>query len=425
MAMIILSHPSVNAYTRNIAAAFAEAEMLAEFHTSLAFEEGGMMLAHAPGSVRRELARRELPRSLWPSVRRHPWREAGRLISERLGVRTLNRHETGMCSVDAVFGAHDAAVARHIRRVPADAAAAVYCGEDGALETFRAARSRGWRCIYDLPIAYHRSIQRLIVAERERLPEFAGTLQGIADSPAKLERKVAEAQAADVIVACSEFVAASLRAEGFGEERIAVVPYGAPSHILPRSWSRADLSRPLRLLFAGAVGQRKGVGDLLQAVKQLQRPDVQLTLMGSYVGNAEKVLAPWRVFFRYEPPRPHEAVLDLMRTCDVLVLPSVAEGFALVIAEAMACGLPVLVTPNTGAAPAVRDGREGFFVPCGDPDALADRIAWFADHREAIPTMGAAARARGEEYSWTRFRSGIVAAARRALAGPPAAGADR
>ncbi|MBS0659708.1 MAG: glycosyltransferase family 4 protein [Verrucomicrobia bacterium] len=411
--MLLLSHPAINAYTRNISRALAEAGLLQAFHTSVALREGGGWSRWLPGRAAAELTRRSLPPELWPQVRRHPLRELGRLVTDRLGVRGLSRHESGPFCVDAVYHALDRATARALSRADGTVRA-VYCGEDAAAETFRVARSRGLRCLYDLPIAYHRTLQRLLAEERERLPEFAGTFQGREDSAAKLARKVEEANAADLIVACSDFVGESLRAAGFAPEKIRVIPYGGPAGITPREPPTAV--RPLRLLYAGSIGQRKGIGDLLHALRRLGRRDVDLVIMGSWVGNAAEALRPWSDLFRYEAPRPHAAVLDLMRSCDVLVLPSIVEGFALVIAEAMACGLPVVVTPNTGAAPIVRDGLDGWYVPIRDPDALAQRLDWLADHREAVAEAGRSARARIEEHSWARFRTAMAELGREQIA---------
>jgi len=412
--MILLSHPAINRYTRNISRAFADAGLLAEFHTAVALPEGGGWTRWLSGRAAAEFGRRALDPSLWPRVRRHPWRELGRLLGQRLGQERLLRHETGPLCVDAVYRALDRDTARALGRCRD--VRAVYCGEDAALETFRIARDRGLRRLYDLPIAYHRTLQALLAEERERLPEFAGTFQGSEDSPAKLARKVEEAEAADVIVACSDFVGDSLRQAGFAPEKIRVIPYGGPDETTPREPSVE--ARPLRLLFAGSIGQRKGIGDLLQALRRLGRRDVDLVVMGSWVGDAAEVLRPWSDLFRYEPTRPHAAVLDLMRSCDVLVLPSIVEGFALVIAEAMACGLPVVVTPNTGAAPIVREGVEGWFVPIRDPDALAARLDWLADHREAVVEAGRAAHARIGDYSWARFRAAMAELGREQVALP-------
>jgi len=156
------------------------------------------------------------------------------------------------------------------------------------------------------------------------------------------------------------------------------------------------------VLFAGSMSQRKGLGDLFAAMKLLDRPDVELVVMGSPV-------APMAFYrrelpgFIHEPPRPHQAVLQLMRSCDVLVLPSIIEGRALVMQEAMSQGLPVIITPNTGGEDLVEEGRTGFLVPIRSPRAIAERLDWFADSPEETQHMGQLAQRKAEGYRWDNY----------------------
>jgi glycosyltransferase involved in cell wall biosynthesis len=114
--------------------------------------------------------------------------------------------------------------------------------------------------------------------------------------------------------------------------------------------------------------------------------------------------------FVHEPPRPHAEVLRLMRTCDVFVLPSIVEGRALVIQEAMSQGLPILITANTGAEDLVETGRTGFLVPIRSPEAIAERLAWFADHRRETREMGGIARAKAAGYTWAGYGAAVAGA---------------
>lgn len=405
---VLLAHPTGNTFVREALSGLGEAGCLHSFWTAFAWPEGSMLEGLVPAGLRAELRRRafgDVPKNL---IHSRPAREILRLAGPRLGLGRLAAHERGWASVDAVFRDLSAAAGRAVLRDPAPPAA-VYAYEDGALELFEAARARGLRTVYDLPIGYHAAAQRLYHEEAELFPEFAGMLDGLRDSPAKLERKTREAGLADVIVACSDFVAGTLRESGFEASRIRVVPFGAPTGIQPRTWEAGDLRRPLRLLFCGSVGQRKGFGHLLRAVRQLGRRDVELVAMGRVVGDGAP-LAPYRDLFRLEGSRPHAAVLELMRSCDVLVLPSLFEGLALVQLEALACGLPLLITPNTGGAHLVREGVEGFVVPIRSAEALARRIEWLADHRDALPEMSRAAARRAQEYPWSGYRAGVLAA---------------
>ena len=105
-----------------------------------------------------------------------------------------------------------------------------------------------------------------------------------------------------------------------------------------------------------------------------------------------------------------------MRTCDLLVLPSIVEGRALVQQEAMACGLPLIVTPNAGGDDLIAEGETGFLVPIRSPEAIAEKINWFAMNRGCINGMAIAAQKRASEFTWSGY-GGKILAAIRALTG--------
>jgi glycosyltransferase involved in cell wall biosynthesis len=324
----------------------------------------------------------------------------------------LDRHETGWASVDQVYRDLDRAVAANIQgeaRGAASSVVAVYGYEDGCLETFRAAKKRGLKCFYDLPIAYWQTVRRLLEEEKERLPEWEPTLIGTRDSEAKLARKTEELALADVVICPSLFVLESLPDATRKGKHCIVAEFGSP----PRAWNAADRpaapDKKLRILFAGSMSQRKGLADLFAAMKLLKRHDVELIVMGSLIAPMEFYRRDFPDF-TYMPPRPHDEVLDLMRTCDALVLPSIVEGRALVQQEAMANGLPLIVTANTGGEDLVVEGETGFLVPMRSPVALAEKIAWLADHRSALPGMRAAAIRKAGEYPWSRYTDRILAA---------------
>lgn len=400
---VFLAHPSGNQFFRHLAVALRDAGLLERAFTCIDWRGGFGLDRFLPGGLRAELSRRSFSRDLGIPIRRHSWRETGRLAAGRCGLRRLTAHETGVFSVDAVYQDFDRWVAANLDR--ASAGNIVYAYEDAADATFARAAQEGWRCVYDLPIAYWETSRRLLDEEAQRLPEWEPTLVGTRDSPEKLERKSRELAAADLVVCPSRFVADSLPADAGHARRVVVAPFGSPP-AQPRKTERT--SGPLRVLFAGGLTQRKGLADLFAAVQLLERRDVELVVMGTPV--TDPAFYRRQGEFTYESPRPHGAVLALMRQCDVLCLPSIVEGRALVVQEAMSAGLPVIITPNTGADDVVEDGKNGFVVPVRSPQSIAAKIAWFADHRDALLEFGAAAAGSIEMYSWRRYGQTIVQA---------------
>jgi glycosyltransferase involved in cell wall biosynthesis len=158
----------------------------------------------------------------------------------------------------------------------------------------------------------------------------------------------------------------------------------------------------LRVLFAGALHQRKGIGYLLEAI-DLLGSNVELTLIGQRLAANPIVDAACRRW-RWFESLPHSGVLDVMMDSDVLVLPSLSEGFGLVVTEALACGLPVIVTPNVGASDLVCDGREGFVVPVCSVEGIAGRLNRLHQDRDLLAGMSQNAQTVAARHSWENYR---------------------
>ena len=404
--MIVLTHPTGNANVRAVLEALEQAGLLARFVTTIGWSKISYpeMAGKIHGKLRRNYA---LPAD---KIDIHPVREGVRLLAGALRVTQLTETESAWASVDQVYQSLDREAARRLRHGEYGAAVrGVYAYEDCAEQLFATAAERGLKRIYDLPIAYWETAQRLLREEAERYPDWEPTLGGTRDSPAKLARKTRELALADLVICPSNFVLESLPDDARAKKQTLMAPFGSPIVDLPRN--EKNNVGPLRVLFAGAMTQRKGLADLFAAMKLIDSANVQLVVMGSRVLPLDWYRERFRDFV-YEPPRPHADVLQLMQSCDVFVLPSIVEGRALVQQEAMACGLPLIATKNAGGDDLIEDGRTGFLVPIRSPEAIAERINWFAANRSQIVGMGAAAQARAREFTWRAYGEGIVAAVR-------------
>jgi glycosyltransferase involved in cell wall biosynthesis len=331
--------------------------------------------------------------------------ELCRNVFAKLGWDWAVRNEDGFASIDKVYADLDKSVARSLKRRSEKLGLnAVYAFEDGALETFKKAKELGLICIYDLPIAYWETGRILMQQEADRLPEWSQTLAGgVTDSPEKLERKSEELRLADVVVVAGKFVLDSLPSWA-KDKKVIVSPFGSPE---PGPATSKDTDRPLRVLFVGSMGQRKGLGDLFAAVKMLDPAKIELVTIGN-------LLAPLEFYahdfanFRYEKVRPHGQLLELMRSCDVFCLPSIVEGRALVMQAAMSQGLPLIITPNTGGEDLIIEGETGYLVPIRSPEEIAERLIWFINHRDETVKMGEKARAHAASYTWQIYGDLII-----------------
>jgi glycosyltransferase involved in cell wall biosynthesis len=287
------------------------------------------------------------------------------------------------------------------RRVGAMHLNAVYAYEGGALETFREAKRLNIATLYELPSSYWYWARNLLAEEADRNPEFAGLLPSLADSAKHLQWKDEELRLADFVFVPSSHVRNTLSGV-VSIERIRVIPYAAPP-VRPRKLTANDRNRPLKVLFVGLLAQHKGISYLLDALDRLGS-QVELTLVGKRFRpnrRVDEACGRWRWF----ESLTHEQVLEVMEESDILVLPSLTEGCALVVLEALACGLPVIITPNTGSLEFVTDGREGFVVPICSSDAIAERLSLLSRDRSLLIQMSRNAHATAAEKSWANYRA--------------------
>jgi glycosyltransferase involved in cell wall biosynthesis len=409
--VIVLIHPTGNANVRAVLDSLYRKEMLERFVTTLAWSKSShpYLSEHIRGKLRRNYALPDEKMDI------HPLREAVRLLAGPLHAGWLTKHETGWASMDQVFQDLGAHAARCLRRGGYGSnVRGVYAYEDSAGQAFEAASDLGLRRIYELPIAYWETAQRLLREEAERYPDWEPTLGGTRDSQEKLAGKTRELELAELVICPSRFVVESLPEEARAQKKCVCVAFGSPSIAVDDVPVRSQTG-PLRVLFAGAMTQRKGLADVFAAVRKLNSAEVELVVMGSLVQPLSwyEERSPG---FIYEPPRPHREFLELMRTCHVLLLPSLVEGRALVQQEAMACGLPVIATRNAGADDLIAEGKTGFLVPIRSPVAIAESLEWCLQNRASLAGMGIAAQELARQFTWQSYGETIVAAVRELVA---------
>ena len=405
--MILLSHATGNEFVRAALAAFDRAGMLGEFWTTLSWDPESPVNRLLPRGLSDILRRRAFPEAIRSCTRTVPFRESIRLLAGAIGISS--KHETGAFSVDAVFRELDRKVADRLRKI--DNCRAVYAYEDGALETFRAARDRGLKRIYDLPIGYWRVGQKIFAEEKEREPEWAATLTGALDSAEKLDRKDKELGLADRVIVASSYTKQTL-SDATVTAKVDIVPYGAPGS------TPTEIRKPsdrLKVLFAGSLGQRKGLSYLLKAI-DIMKSSMELTLLGRKAASGCPPLEEAVRKHRWIPSLSHDAMLREMQNHDVLVLPSLFEGFGLVILEAMAQGVPVITTDQTAGPDVIQNEVDGFIVPIRSAEAIATKLDLLASDHERLMSMKSAAKSKAATLEWGNYHRRLVEVAQEVIA---------
>lgn len=272
----------------------------------------------------------------------------------------------------------------------------VVCYENAALHTFRAAKERGSTTILDAA-SFHYRWQDAVYDPVES-----------AGAHAQINvHKDKEIALADQILTVSEIARKSYVEGGVSEDKVTAVPMGAElSDFFPPEPPR-DPDGPCTFLFVGHAGRRKGTDTLLAASRRLENAGVEHRVQ--FAGDADAAL------FDEAPPTVErfgylgrDELVRAMHQAAVLVLPSRHDSFGRVVVEAMATGLPVLVSEHVGAKDVLTEDENGWVVPAEDVDALAEQMQWCAEHPEQVAGMQDAAVAASQNYTWAAYRERVV-----------------
>ncbi len=261
------------------------------------------------------------------------------------------------------------------------------------------------------------SMRRILTEELNAHPDCASSLRQeweLSLPEEDFQHLVRETTMAGHFLAASSFTRSTLVEHGAPAGSVNVVPYGVDSgRFTPSPDRRSVPGSPLRLLFVGRINQRKGIKYLLEALRLVHSPNVHLTVCGRVVDSLDlfkSFSSSGRSQIYIRPDVSAQELVAQYQAADLFVFPSVAEGFGQVLLESLASGLPVLSTTHTAAPDLIEHGQQGFVIEPRRPDLLAAHIDWALTHRSDLADMGIQARLRAEQFTWARFRSGIVSA---------------
>lgn len=264
-----------------------------------------------------------------------------------------------------------------------------------SLNSLRRAKQMGAVCFVERASSHPRTQLRLLQEEAD-----AFGLRGPGNLLPLIEKMEKEFELADRVLVPSPFARDSMLAEGVREEKLILLPFGADvKRFIP-----ARNPTNFTILFVGELSLRKGVPYLLEAWTKLKMPHAKLVLLGGIEEQLLRLINDYRKRKHFDTPGFGDP-LPYYHQASVFVFPSIEEGSALVTYEAMACGLPVITTYNSGSV--VQDGIEGFIVPIRDPDSIASSIEKLTDE-ELRRAMSESARRRACQFTWENYGNRLV-----------------
>jgi hypothetical protein len=239
-------------------------------------------------------------------------------------------------------------------------------------------------------------------------PEFAEKLKQEISFTLNDERQnyyIDEAKRADYIIAASEFSKKSYVAVGVPQKNVFVCPYGMDS--LNYEEKHIGKTDELVFTFMGGTRQAKGLSYVLEAFTRLSNKDTKLNIVGKD-NLVQDIKKKYRGNIKYWGQQLHSKIPEILSETDILLFPSLSDGFGFAAAEGMAAGCPVIASENSGIADLIEDGINGYVIPIQSTEALYEKMLWFVDNREKIQTMSDNAVRTIKKMTWEQYNQKIL-----------------
>lgn len=232
-----------------------------------------------------------------------------------------------------------------------------------------------------------------IAVQRRILDEEQARTGAYIDKPSDwiIAREMREYDQADVIHVMCDFAVKSFLEENVDAGKLYKLPLGVeissfrpPPEIIEERCRRILSGAPLRVLNVGSFSLRKGAYDWVKAIAQLPQSLLKLRFVGPIAPDATELAERIadRVELRGKLPQ-HDLPQEYLWG-DVFVLPTLEDGFALVLTQALASGLPIISTPNCSGSDLIGDSGAGWIIPIRSPEAIVERLRWLDQHRAEL-----------------------------------------
>ena len=308
----------------------------------------------------------------------------------RIPYRALGEH---------AFALHDRLVARALPRLVGEIDI-VHAWPLGARETLRTARLLGIPTVLERPNAHTRYAYESVARECDRIGVQLPPKGEHAYNAARLAKEEEEYRLTDYLLCPSEFVAETFREEGFPDAQLVHHTYGYDENLFFAADRPANRDGGLNVLFVGMCAVRKGVHLALDAWLQSAASRTgTFTIAGGFIPDYEAKLADQLAHPSVRALGHSDDVPELMRASDILLLPSIEEGFGLVCVEAMGSGCVPLV--SDACTDTVRHGQNGFVHHVGDVATLTEQLALLDRDRDLLAALREGCVRSAPNHTWS------------------------
>lgn len=250
-----------------------------------------------------------------------------------------------------------------------------------------------------------------ILAQKKILSEEYG-IQGIQSKdgihPQCIDNELREYESVDYISIPSEFVMQSFVDHGIPKEKLIITPYGTNLPVLKKL---AEKSNDFTVVFCGLCSYQKGVQYLLQAFDELNLPHSKCYIIGTVAPESNALRKKYeRDNIIFTGSLSKDKIIPLFSSAHLFCLPSLQDGMGMVVLEAMACGLPVICSENTGAKDVVEENKNGWVIPIRSVSAIKEKIVILYEDSTTNLAMGEYARSTAQKsLSWDLYGDRMMA----------------
>jgi len=400
---ISIANPSVAPHVKQNVTAYFDSGDLSTFYTTFFSHPEStlsILLSKIPG-LNKELKKRAFNNLPIPYFASKPLLEILRSIS----ARKLSAEIT-----DAIWHRAELSFDNWVaKRIDTENIDAIHTYEHCALATLEKARQKGIYTIYE-QLSQHHTFFTKVAKEQFLLYPDLKTLNNdlLVNNKAKKRniRRDNELKLADVILCNSSFTKTTLIDAGIDEKKITVIPLAFPKPI--EKVRDRNRNEPIKFLYAGNQSLRKGVHLLYEAWKicNFEAVEAELWLIGKMqLPEHLRTNLPGKVIIKNTIP--HEELIGIYSEVDIFVLPTLADGFGMVITESMSQGTPVITTENSAGPDIIKHNENGWIIPAGNLEALIKQMKAVVKNAANLEKISTAALATARRWQWPEYRSSL------------------
>ena len=391
---IVVSTPNINLNISKVVGIFKKLNYLDAFWTTFYFPFSSKLLQ-----------KRYYNEIKYKFVRFNPIKEIIRKICIILKLKKFYYKDEDIFSAYSVSKDLDKKVAKYLSK--SKGISIIYSYEDCSKESFKVAKSKNIKTIYDLTSPYWRFKKKILEEELYLQPDWnLSSTEVVSDN--KCIIKDEELNLSDQIIVASTFAAKSLELFNIkNEPNIKIVPYGIDSPS-KKTINAREINEKFKIFFAGRPTLSKGIQYLIQSLEKVDFP-WEIEIAGSNPENPDKISKKMDSFFRDERCNflgqiSNYELLKRMKKNHVFLFPSLFEGFGQVLLESIACGLPVITTYNTGGPDIIENKKSGFLTPIRDVNRTSQILSKLYEDEEMRKSIAENAFLSIDKFSWVNYQ---------------------